>query len=47
MRLPLPLAGRVFSWNVGSIMRWGSEGLAGLLGTPVVDRTPQLRPAAA
>lgn len=47
MNLPLPLAGRVFAWNVGTIMRWGSRGLAGLLGAPVIDRTRQLRPAGA
>jgi hypothetical protein len=39
MRLPVPFAGRIFAWNVGAIMGWGSEGLAGLLGTTVVDRT--------
>jgi hypothetical protein len=47
MSLPVPFAGRVFAWNFDAIMRWGSEGLAGLLGTSVVDRTPQLRLAGA
>lgn len=41
MRLPVPFAGRVFAWNVGAIMRWGSDGLARLLGTAVVDGTAQ------
>lgn len=39
MRLPVPFAVRVFAWNFDALMRWGVEGLAGLLGTAVVDRT--------
>lgn len=41
MRLPVPFAGRVLAWNFDAIMRWGSDGLARLLGTGVVDRTPE------
>lgn len=41
MKLPVPFAGRVFAWNFDAIMGWGSEGLGRLLGTAVVDRTPQ------
>jgi hypothetical protein len=40
MRLPVPFAGRVFAWNFGAIMDWGSDGLARRLGTAVVDRAP-------
>jgi hypothetical protein len=47
MRLPVPWAGRIFAWNVGAIMDWGSDGLARRLGTVVVDRTPQASPAGA
>lgn len=47
MRLPVPFAGRAFAWNVGAIMRWGSDGLARLLGTAVVDRTPYAQLAGA
>lgn len=46
MNVPAPFAGRVFAFNYDAIMRRGSRGLARLLGTDVVDRTPQLRLAA-
>lgn len=46
MNLPVPFAGRVFASNFDAVMRWGSEGLARLLGVGVAARSPQLRPAA-
>jgi uncharacterized protein YndB with AHSA1/START domain len=36
MDLPIPFARRVFQYNHDVVMRWGSEGLAQLLGAPVV-----------
>ena len=45
MNLPVPFAGRVFAANFGAVMHWGSEGLARLLGTSVVDRTAASTPA--
>lgn len=47
MNLPVPFARQVFAFNYDAIMRWGSEGMATLLGTGVVDRTPRARLAAA
>jgi hypothetical protein len=41
MNLPVPFARQVFALNFGTIMRWGSEGLARLLGTRVVHRTAE------
>lgn len=46
MNLPVPFARQVFALNFDTIMRWGSEGLARLLRTPVVHRTAEA-PAAA
>lgn len=47
MRLPVPFAGRIFARNYDAIMRQGSDGIARLLGTDVVDRTPVVRLAPA
>jgi hypothetical protein len=47
MNLPIPLAGRVFAWNVGAIMRSGRDGLGRRLGSAVVGRSPQDVPAGA
>jgi Polyketide cyclase / dehydrase and lipid transport len=45
MNVPVPFARRIFGFNYDAIMRWGSEGMARLLRTRVVDRTPELRAA--
>lgn len=45
MNVPVPFALRIFAFNFDAIMRWGSEGMARLLKTRVVDRTPELRAA--
>ncbi len=47
MNLPVPFAGRIFAANYDAVMRWGSEGIATLMGTGVVDRTHEARLAAA
>ena len=47
MRLPVPFAERVFRWNFDAVMRWGSQGLAGLLGAGVAHAMPAPRLAAA
>ncbi len=47
MNLPVPFARRIFESNFGAIMRSGSTGLARHLGTRVVDRTAEERPARA
>ena len=39
MRLPVPFAGRFFAWNVGTIVRWGADGLSRLLDVPVEHRS--------
>ena len=38
MNLLAPLAKPVFAWNHDTVMRWGGEGLAKLLGTRLVVR---------
>lgn len=47
MNLPVPFARRIFAWNYDAIMRQGSDGIARLLGTDVVDRTAAARLAPA
>jgi Polyketide cyclase / dehydrase and lipid transport len=47
MNLPVPFARQVFALNYGTIMRWGGEGLAHLLDSPVVGRTLMPAPATA
>jgi Polyketide cyclase / dehydrase and lipid transport len=47
MRVPVPFASRIFASNFETIMRRGSEGIARLLSTDVVDRTAVARLAPA
>jgi hypothetical protein len=39
MNLPVPFAQQVFANELGTIMRWGGEGLARLLDARVAGRT--------
>jgi hypothetical protein len=47
MNLPVPFAGRVFAWNVRSIMHAGCEGLGRRLGSEVVGVSPDPVPVGA
>jgi uncharacterized protein YndB with AHSA1/START domain len=38
MNVLAPLARPVFAWNHNVVMRWGAEGLARLLGAPLIAR---------
>ena len=45
MNLPVPFAGRIFAANFHAVMRWGSQGIARLLGTGATFQTADALPA--